>query len=248
MRLARCLSPLIAVQLVSIWLTCAANADTLIVGVEASDQHPYYAYDEQGFQGFARELLDAFAQDFGHHFQYEGYPADMLPKLLVQELVDFNFPDHPLWAQAAKNNQPISYSLPLAAYTEGTLVLPQNGQNPAAIRRLGTAHGFVPWAWMAGINRGEVIVEEAPDFATLIQRLLTQQIDGAYLNIAVAQYRLSQKMQPAVRLVYNPMLPHRDADYYLSTLKKTKVLADFNRFLNERAGMIAELKLQYGIP
>lgn len=72
------------------------------VGVEELDYLPYYTSKGNNYQGYARELLDAFAKERGYTFDYKPLPVKRLFQSLLKKQVDFKFPDNPNWQSDLK--------------------------------------------------------------------------------------------------------------------------------------------------
>ncbi len=69
----------------------------LVVAVDENEFLPYYqARADDSVRGFARDLLDRFAQDEGYTLDYQVYPLNRLQQLQLQRRVDLRFPDSPL--------------------------------------------------------------------------------------------------------------------------------------------------------
>lgn len=99
---------------------------TYVVGVEDARFMPYYSVDEQGeYQGFARELLDAFAEDSGIRLLYRPLPVDALLGVMLEGSVDLKYPDHPAWAVSDKSGHSLHYSQAVVPYVDGVMVAPR---------------------------------------------------------------------------------------------------------------------------
>lgn len=129
-------------------LLCAqgALAQSYVVGVEQQAFQPHFWQDEKGdYRGFAREVLDLFAQDAGIELQYKALPVDQLTAQLASGAVDFKYPDSPGWGGQAKLGKTIHYSQPVVDYVDGVLVPPQQlGQGLDGLKRLALVEGWTP--------------------------------------------------------------------------------------------------------
>jgi hypothetical protein len=104
-----------------------ACAQPFIVGVEDNESFPYYAYVGGQYRGFGRELLDAFFSDRGYEYRYRALPVSRLSEsFVIEQSVDFKYPDNALWSTQLKQNRILVYSDPVVALTEGVSVLPEN--------------------------------------------------------------------------------------------------------------------------
>jgi len=99
-------------------------AQTYRVGVESQPYQPYYSLEAGEYQGYARDLLDAFAADQGHRFIYVALPVKRLQSDFLSGKLDFKYPDHPHWNREQKQGRTVHYSAATAPYRDGVLVLP----------------------------------------------------------------------------------------------------------------------------
>ncbi|WP_246172869.1 transporter substrate-binding domain-containing protein [Thermochromatium tepidum] len=241
------------VRLLLVWLALVAAApvsagERYAVGVENIDYRPYQAGHTGVFEGFGRELLDAFATEAGIVFEYRPLPPPRLLASLLQDRIDFKYPDDPGWAPEARAGQVIHYSRPIVAYLDGTLVRPERlGQPVSMLRVLGTVVGFTPLAWRAAIESGAVSLRENADFGALFQQVLSGRIDGAYANVAVARDQSQRLFGHPDALVFDHRLPFARGDYRLSTRRHPQVIARFDRWLLDRADRVSELKRRAGL-
>lgn len=233
----------------AVLLTPLASAQTLVVGVEALSFAPHYSLDAQGrYQGFARELLDAFAADSGLSLSYKALPVDQLLPALQRGEIDFKYPDSPLWAQTQKAGMTLHYSQAVVDYVDGVLVAPdRQGQAPENIRRLALVQGWTPRGYEERIASGAVQPRYSEDLRQMIRQALRKESDGAYFNVVVATYYLDNIRARSGALVFDPTLPHTRGTFHLSSSAYPEVLARFDRFLGERAQQVAALKARHGV-
>lgn len=225
-----------------------AFAQTYTVGVEDLNYLPHYGVGSDGtYGGFGRALLDAFAEDAGLTFEYEALPVARLFVAVVEGTVDFKYPDSPFWSRELKAGREMTYSAPVVAYTDGTMVQPEAaGQGPDAIATLGTVQGFTPWAWIDRIDAGAVEISENGNFEGLVRQALLGRVDGAYANRAVIERTLQNLNQPEA-LVFDETLPHVSDAYYLSTSTRSDVIARFDQWMADNADRIAAIKAEFGL-
>ncbi|MFE8070020.1 transporter substrate-binding domain-containing protein [Marinobacteraceae bacterium S3BR75-40.1] len=225
-----------------------ASADRFVVGVEAIDYYPLYSAEGGTYKGYARELLDAFAQDSGHTFNYRPFPVLRLTKTFLAGDVDFKMPDNPNWAESEKQGQKVVYSKPVAPYTDGVMVLPQNkGRGMEFLKKLTTLRGFTPWDYLGYIKDGKVSLNEVNNMTAMVRQVQNERADGAYFNVAVAQYFLQEKLNQPGTIVFDPSLPHTSSFYHLSTIQHPEVIDQFNQWLRDNAGRVKALKQKYSI-
>lgn len=223
-------------------------AQTYTVGVEDIDYYPMYAYRDGAYKGAAKEILDKFAASKGYTFEYKPFPVIRLTKYFVEGKVDLKFPDSEFWAKDAKKGVNIIYSDPVLDYTDGVMVLPANkGKGIGNLKKLGTVRGFTPWDYLSLIKSGSVIAKEANSLESLTKQALHGRVDGAYFNVDVASYFLSHNKNQAGALVFDEGLPHTSSSYKLSTHKYPKLIEEFNQFLVDEAGWLAEVRRKYEI-
>jgi ABC-type amino acid transport substrate-binding protein len=133
----------------------ALAGETLVIGVENQSYQPVYAYEQGEYQGYARELFDAWARDRGLKLEYLALPVPRLYASFFEGQVDFKFPDNPHWKQELRTGRALSYSDSVAAFVDGTSVLPANkGHGIDHVKVLGTMGGYTPWAWIDRIKAG----------------------------------------------------------------------------------------------
>ena len=236
-------------SLLTVLLATDAGAERYVIGVEDLAFAPHYSVDKQGqYQGFARELFDAFAAHSGVELSYKPLPvAQLLPALLAGE-VDLKYPDSNQWAQVQKAGKDLAYSQPVVNYVDGVLVAPKRqGQPLEQLRRLALVDGWTPWGYQARIEAKQVQLTYSDDLRKMIQQALKQDTDGAYFNVVVATHYLDNIRARPGALVFDPKLPHSRGTFHLSSLKHADLLQRFDRFLLERQEKVAALKDKYRV-
>jgi ABC-type amino acid transport substrate-binding protein len=218
------------------------------VGVEMQDYLPFYAMEDGAYHGYSAELLDAFAQAEGYRFTYVPLPVKRLLGDFLAGKLDFKFPDHPQWSVRQKQGKTIHYSEPVAPFTDGVLVAERyRGQGKARLKVLGTLLGFTPSAYLEDVQRGRITLSQSTDVAALLRMVDADRVDGIYLNVRVAQYRLEALGLGKGLLAFDPQLPHVRSHYHLSSIEHPQVIAQFDAFLEERAEWIGELRKKWRI-
>lgn len=225
-----------------------ASAEHFVVGVEAIDYMPHYGFNGKGeYQGFARDLIDAYAADRGHRIEYRPLPVNRLFHEMLDGTVDFKYPDNPFWQAGLKTGKTMTYSDPVVVYIDGVLVRPDNkGKGIDALQILGTVRGFTAFDYLDRIKSGAVSLEENPSSSGLMLQVINKRIDGAYVNVAVAYSTLDGMGRPG-DLTFDPGLPYTKASYKLSTVKHPDVIADFNAWQKSHADLIAGLKAKWAV-
>jgi hypothetical protein len=220
------------------------------VGVEEIKYYPAYEDDHGEFIGYSRELLDGFAKSVGIAFEYVPMPVSRLFQefLSPQGSLDFKYPDNENWQQAQKLGHPVLYSETVLRYVDGVLVRPENlGKGMAELHLLGILRGFTPVGFEDAVRAGRIRLQPSSNFSGLLQQVMHQRMDGAYMNVAVARYQLGAVLRAPDALVYDPGLPHVEDRYKLSTLKYPELILRFNHYLRAHVSTVRALQRKYHI-
>lgn len=233
-------------------LLCAAGSaaarEPFVIGVENLYYLPVANYENGVYQGFARDLFDAFAKDAGYQFEYRALPVPRLYATFFAGHLDFKFPDNAYWKQNQRVGKTIHYSDPVAAFVDGTCVLPsRKAAGPDKIHRLGTMIGFTPWAWQERIKSGTPTLSENTGLEALVRQALADRVDAVYASVAVINYQLDHVLKQPGALIFNPDLPYTRDNYHLSTLSHPEVLDEFNEWMRKNRDRVAALKKKYGV-
>lgn len=239
-------------RLAGVFVLLAAGAagakDTLVIGVENLYYLPLSTYEKGVYRGFARDLFDAFARDRGYAVQYQALPVPRLYASFFSGELDFKFPDNPAWKQDQRTGKRVLYSDPVAAFVDGSCTLPERHiTRPEQIQRLGTLGGFTPGDWLDRIQAGLSRLSENTHLEALVRQGLAGRVDATYASVAAINYQLDRVLGRPGALVFNPALPHSRDNYYLSTLKRPEVLAEFNDWLRKNRDRVAALKQRHGV-
>lgn len=232
-------------------LLCASTvlaAGRLVVGVEDMQYLPAYATVNGNYQGFARELFDAFARDRGYSIEYRPLPVPRLYRSFLLGELDFKFPDNPKWQAEMRKGHAIVYSDPVIAIIDGVSLRPEKrGGGIGQIQVLGSVSGFSPWPWLERIKAGKTRLSENPDFEALVRQTLLGRVDGAYASVAMVNFQLDHVLKQPGALVFDPALPHTRDSYFMSTLKRSDVLAEFNEWQRQHRAEVDALKKKHGV-
>ena len=232
-------------------LSCAGEnrIPHYIVGVENTRYSPQYDHDGDQFLGYAREFLDEFARQHGIEFEYRVLPINRLYHVfLVEQTVDFKYPDSPVWRPELRQAKSVFYSDACAEFTDGVMVLPQNkGAGLAQLKTLGIVRGFTAKGYEMPIAQGHVKLDENGNTSGLLQKTLRHRIDGAHINVDVARFHLRQVLRQPYALVFDKELPFHHGAYVLASLKYPQRITEMNEFIAQNREWIAELKKRYRI-
>ncbi|BES73776.1 hypothetical protein RE428_47940 [Marinobacter nanhaiticus D15-8W] len=214
------------------------------VSVQDIDYYPLYRTSSDGgdYDGYLRDVLDAFAQQQGIHFDYRPRPIRRGAAEFLGGQLDFILPAHPQWNHIAKAGKRIHYSQPLV-YFEDAILVPEEKQDlrPGQMRELGTIHGFTPWKFAGDIDAGRLRVETARTPENLIRMALRGRVDMINLALPVARYHLEQ-MDPRGTLVPAAELMNIERSrYHLASMKHPEVIEAFNQYLSDPPARLTQV-------
>ena len=245
MRATICLS--IIILSISSWAR-PEEKTRYIVGVENQLYYPHYHYENNKFSGFARAILDRFADKNNYIFEYRALPVDELFQQLIAREIDFKYPDNPYWQHEVKEGVRVAYSDPVTPYFDGVSVLKERkGQGVKNLKKIGTIKGFTPLSYEYLIQTGKIELLESQSSLELIQWALSGKVDGIYANVDVIAYQLLKKFNQLDTLTFDISLPYTASTYMLSTTNRPRVLKKFNRFLINESENIKKMKKDFGI-
>ncbi len=239
-----------SVLLCGVCLAASAQTTTYTIGVEDLDYYPLHTTTHTNqYAGYARDVLDAFAQQHGFRFLYLPLPINRLFTVFRTEMtLDFKYPDNPNWQPARLRDASIVYSAPLVHSEEGALVLPAHkGRALDQIKTLGTVLGFTPAPYLPAIAAKTISLSTAASFEGLLRHVMADHLDAVYINVDVAAYLLSEKLKAPSALVFDPGLPHVRSDFSLSSRQHPDVIAQFNLFLQQQRPLLQQLRAKYRI-
>lgn len=236
------------------------SQSTYVIGVEDLSYYPFYVNSKGDYQGFARDLLDAFANHKKVRFIYQAMTPEALFKALLNKEIDFKFPDNPYWQGDAKQGHDIYYSLGVMNYTDGALVLwPKENVTIQDIKILGTINAFTPFAYLDLINSEKLTVIEYLSLDELVKAILHRKVDAGYFNVLMAKHfvanislstlldvkdKIDIKLDRPI-IEFHPDLPHTSSEYFLSSSKHENLINDFNEFLNANPELMKLLNQKY---
>lgn len=226
----------------------AANAHVVRIGVESFDHLPHYDGSGAEYRGFMRELFELFGKRRGYTLQYHALPiAELYPAFLQARGLDAKFPDNPAWMPGLRRAVEVHYSVGVIDYTEGMMVRTTRlGQPITVLRRLGAIRGFDLVPYRQRMASGAVAVRWFDDADSLLRAAVSGTVDGAYLNVAVATYRL-QRLGLAGALHFQAEWPHAVGSYALSSVTKPELVREFDAFLRQERAAVESLRKKYSV-
>ncbi len=224
----------------------AARAESFKIGVEDSSYLPHFGVTNGEFTGYARDLLDAFANDAGHKFEYVELPVKRLMLHLSANQIDFRYPDNPNWYAAAKSKLIVRYSRPVAISTAGVSVLPDRAGS-RQLNTMGILLGFNPVEYQAQIESGSLKLGETSTMDSLVKMGMQRRVDGIYGDVHVVQHHLRRMGYSAGELVFDYSLPYSLHPFSVSTIRYPGVLASFDQWLASQGDLVTRLKAKHDI-
>lgn len=219
-----------------------------VVGVGDYDYLPHHGLVDREYTGYAREVLDLFSQTSGYLLTYRPLPWKRVIHEYIRGDVDFVFPDNPHWDTEAKEGKDVQYSNTVVTYIDGVVVLPENkGKGISHLKILGTVRGFTSLDYYDDIESGQIELSENTNFIPLLQQVLMKRVDGAYIEVSVANYYLREHLKKPGALVFDADLPHTEDSYYLSSIKYPQIIQEFNEFLTAEQDAIETLQKKYKV-
>jgi len=219
-----------------------------VIGVERIDYIPFYGFNDEEYIGYAREFFDAFAKEKGYVLRYKILPVKRLYLEFLDGTIDCKFPDSPFWQQDSKKDITIHYSDSIADFIDGLMVCSENQSCPvASLTVIGTVRGFTAWDYLDLINSGTLGLSENNSLHGLLQQVIMNRIDGAYVNVAVADRVLKESGTDSAELVFAENLPHTKGSYLCSSIKYPNLIAELNRFLEEKKDLIDALRSKHQV-
>lgn len=230
-------------------LLCATRAwagPVVTVGVEDIDFYPIARVRGGVYEGYVRDLLDAFARRNGLTLHYLPLPVRRVRRYLAEGRVDMVFPDSPGWDREVKDGKHFVYSRPMAPFHDGVLVRPDHLGKP--LTSIAIVYGFTATRLQHAIEQGDVRLEQAPLPADAVRMALRGRVDGVYMALEAARYQMGQ-LDVVDHLVPDPAaLPLKSYHYQLSaTRRSADLLARFDRFLVSDAALVRQLQVKYGL-
>ncbi|MCX7748020.1 MAG: transporter substrate-binding domain-containing protein [Clostridia bacterium] len=216
---------------------------------DLAEYMPESEYKDGQYSGYARELLDLFAEKAGIKFTYVVLSLKRQVTEFVNGGADFKYPDNKNWSPEEKQGKEVIYSNNV--WNSINCVVVQSKKENMKIdelKKMGIITGFTPFQYMDSIKEGRITVAENSDIKGLMQQVLEGRVDGAYMNPVVIDYYFEKYFQGRDKLVFAKGLPYAETTRHLSTIKYPELINKFNAFLESEKAAINELKKKYNIP
>ncbi len=213
------------------------------VGVESFPYYPHYQAQGDSFEGYAHDILDAFAQVKDYKLIYHPMPYMRILNLFLSNQLDLQYPDNQYWSEKQKKNYVIHYSEPAVNYTDGVHVTQENqGKAVEKLKSIGTLIGFSPVQYFPLEEKGLLEIHYSATVEGLIEQTHLGRIDGVYLNTDVIKFSQKNKTK---KLSFDQTLPHINSGFSLSSIQYPKMIEEFNEFLKNNQPLVNKIKKKY---
>ena len=231
-------------------LNVSKTKNIYVVGTEDIAFFPHYGRRSNTsveLDGFAHGFFLALSEQTGLQLSFNPLPVRRLfHSLLVENDIDFKYPDNPNWQQELKSLYKVYYSKAISQYIDGTFVHHQNMlYKRSDIRKIGTIRGFTPEPYTGDIAQGDMELIELSQIEHMLNALIQKHVDAVYVNTDVAKYKLDSFALSQQVIAFNPHLPYTVGNYYLSTVKHPSVLKRIDAFIETNPDIIKELINRY---
>lgn len=224
-----------------------SRSQEFIIGVEDVAYYPLFEYKSTR-DTYSKELLNKFATSRGYKFIYLPLPIKRFDSWLLEEKIDFKYPDNSRWYADKSLREKFTFSAPTIKLVAGTSVLKSSLNKPASeFLSIGTLLGFYPSTWIEQIKSGQVKLYEDISTKILIQQLLAKHIDGIDIEPSVIRYYLNELGESDEAVVIDKRFTYEVYDFHFSTIKHPKIIKEFNIFLNSNQAMLEEMNKKYQI-
>lgn len=226
----------------------AAHAETLVVGFEDLDIYPYgRPHDEQVYEGYFRDVMEAFAAARGYELKLLVLPAKRLHAGFRKGEADLYVPDNPSWSAEFKQDLDIAYSDVVAVALDGLLVLPgkENEKLGEGIVRIGTVLGVTLVPFLKELEAGVVTADYSADHQAVYRKLLMGRVDAVYSNLAIARYILSRIQEDAGAVAWSEAVPLVRSEFHASSATRPELVAAFNQWLRSHQAEVETIKKRF---
>ncbi len=218
-----------------------------VIGVEDVPYYPLFEF-KSNRNTHTKELLNKFAASKGYTFTYLPLPIKRFDTWLLEDKIDFKYPDNARWYGDASLREKFTFSQSTIKLVAGTTVLKSSLKKDAtAFKSLGTLLGFHPTTWIDKIEQGEVELHEDRSTKILIKQLLEKHIDGIDLEPSVIRNYLTELGKSTEIAVIDKRYRYDVYDYHFSTIKYPEIIKEFDEFLSENKPLLEEMNKKYNI-
>ena len=222
-------------------------AQEFMIGVEDVPYYPLFEF-KSNRDTYARELLNSFAAEKGYKFTYIALPIKRFNRWLLEEKIDFKYPDNIRWYPDTSLREKFTFSHSTIKLVAGTTVLKSSlKKDKSEFKSVGTLLGFYPTTWIDQINSGQDKLYEETSTKILIQHLLAKNIDGIDIEPSVIRYYLEILGQSTDVAIIDERYQYDVYDLHLSTIKHPEIIKEFNEFLNNNKTLLEEMSKKYNI-
>jgi len=223
------------------------QAQEFIIGVEDVSYYPLYEF-KSNRNTHTRELLDTFADSQGYKFTYLPLPVKRFERWLVEDRIDFKYPDNSRWYANRNTAKNFTFSEPTIKLVAGTSVLKSSlNKSKSEFKSIGTLLGFYPTHWIEPIKNGQVKLYEDVSTKLLVQQLIAGHIDGIDIEPSVIHYYLEELGKPPDTSIIDRKYKYDVYDFHFSTIKHPEIINEFNEFLRNNKVLLEQLNKKYKI-
>lgn len=228
-----------------IFVSTSSVGRDFVVGVEDVAYYPLYDFRNKN-DSYTKALLDEFGRQAGHTFTYLPLPIKRFNTWLIEDQIDFKYPDNERWNPDGQLLHSFIYSDSTIKLVAGTLTSVERDLKQRDFKVIGTLLGFHPTQWIDQIRSKQVHLYENSSTLMLIQQVLRGQVDGIDIEQSVVNYHLKQLNKPNA-IALNKRFTYEVYDYYLSTIKHKDVILEFNAFLRDNQPFLEQLRIRFEI-
>ncbi len=230
---------------VAIVFSVSGHSKTYTVGVESANLFPHYDFSNGEPRGYLVEVINKFAKAQDFKIDFKVMEVNELWRAYTNGELDFRLPDNLLWQRDIKADLSITYSAPIAYFTDGVVSLFANKDKP--ITRLGTINGFTAWGYQGDIESGEIELVTVNSLQSLIAGLYSGRFDGAYYNVEAFTRLVEEAGYPPTTVAFRRNLVKTRSLYMLSSIQHGKLVKELNQFLRTNKTWVRERKAHYGL-
>lgn len=223
-----------------------AEQSVFSIGVQDVAYYPLYDFHNKR-DSFSLAVLEEFAIQTGIQFNFVALPIKRTDAWLKEEKVDFLFPDNPLFNTSKTWHEDIIYSIGVTELISGVITHRDHmNWREKQIRKVGILLGFTSALWSKEIASGDVELVRHSSSMVLVQQLLHKHIDALEIDSSVVANHLTQLGKEGNAKV-NLNMRHMVYSLHLSTLKHSKIVDRFDKFLTKNQPFVKSLYDKYGL-